>query len=70
MNRGLSIALLIIGILLFVWGVNASESFSSDWSRFFTDAPTDKTIWLMIGGILAGVVGLYGLIRPGAKALA
>jgi hypothetical protein len=63
MNKGMSVALLVVGIILAVWGVNASESFSSDVSRFFTGSPTDKTVWLLIGGIVAGIVGLFGLLR-------
>ncbi|MFN0207858.1 MAG: DUF3185 family protein [Planctomycetota bacterium] len=70
MNKGLSIGLLIVGILLIIWGVNASESFGSDVSRFFSGSPTDKSVWLLIGGILAGCIGLFGLLRPGSKVLA
>ncbi len=67
MNKAVSTALLIGGIVLIVWGVNASESFSSDVSRLFTGAPTDKSIWLSLGGILAASVGLYGLTFGGSK---
>ena len=63
MNKGLSVALLIVGILLIIWGVHSSESFNSAVSRFFTGSPTDKTIWLLIGGIVMGIVGLFGLLR-------
>ena len=63
MNRGISLALLIVGIVLVIWGITALDSFSSDLSRFFTGSPTDKTIWLMIGGIVMAIVGLYGLLR-------
>ncbi len=63
MNKGLSVALLVVGAVLLVLGINASDSFGSDVSRFFTGSPTDKAVWLMIGGILAGVVGLFGVLR-------
>ena len=66
MNKGISVALLVIGIVLIVWGINASESFSSDVSRVFTSSPTDEAVWLLIGGIVAAIVGLFGLLR-GAK---
>ncbi len=65
MNKGISIALVAGGILLSVWGISASESFSSDMSRLFTGAPTDKAIWLIIGGVILGVVGSFGLVRGG-----
>lgn len=62
MYRGLSVAILLVGMVLFVWGVSASESFNSDVSRFFTGSPTDKAMWLLIGGVAAGCVGLFGLL--------
>ncbi|MCE9620052.1 MAG: DUF3185 family protein [Planctomycetes bacterium] len=61
MNKAISLALLVVGVLLIIWGVAAMESFSSDVSRFFTGSPTDKSVWLMIGGIVAAIVGMFGL---------
>lgn len=63
MNKVIWLAILAGGIVLVIYGVSALESFSSDVSRFFTGSPTDKTIWLMIGGIVAVVAGLFGLLR-------
>ena len=63
MNRPLSFALLAGGILLIIFGVNASNSIGSDISRFFTGSPTDKAIWMMVGGVVAAVVGMLGLAR-------
>lgn len=63
MNKLLSLALLIGGIILIIYGINASESVSSDFSRLFTGNPTDKTIWLLIGGIVATALGAGGMIR-------
>ena len=57
-----SIAMLIGGIALIVFGVSASSSLSSDISRFFTGSPTDKAIWLLVGGAAASVAGAVGLI--------
>jgi LPXTG-motif cell wall-anchored protein len=62
MNKTLSLALLIVGIILLIAGVAASDSAASGISRFFTGNPTDKTMWLMIGGIAAVVVGGGGLL--------
>ena len=63
MNRPISAAILAVGIVLVIYGFSASDSFSSDVSRFFTGSPTDKTIWLLIGGIIAIIIGLAGLLR-------
>lgn len=67
MNKLLSLALLIGGIILITYGVSASDSIGSSFSRFFTGSPTDKAMWLLIGGIAATAVGASGLIFRGAK---
>jgi hypothetical protein len=58
MNNIVSIALIIGGVVLIIFGINAMNSFSSDVSRFFTGSPTDKAVWMLLGGIVASVVGL------------
>jgi hypothetical protein len=63
MNKIVSLALLIGGVVLIVIGVSATNSFSSDVSRFFTGSPTDKAIWMLIGGIVAAVIGLVGTLH-------
>ncbi len=68
MNRLLSLTILSIGTLLVVYGLNALDSIGSSFSRFFTGAPTDKTIWLLIGGILLAFIGAGGLFRRGKPA--
>jgi hypothetical protein len=59
MNRALGIALIVAGGVLLFFGLRANDSFSSDVSRFFSGHPTDKALWLIVGGaasLLAGVV--------------
>jgi hypothetical protein len=63
MNKIISLVLLVGGLVLIIAGVSATNSFNSDVSRFFTGSPTDKAIWMLIGGILAVVVGLGGTLR-------
>jgi hypothetical protein len=60
-NKILFLALLVLGIVLLVLGANASDSISSSFSRLFTGQPTDKTVWLLIGGCVATLAGLGGL---------
>jgi hypothetical protein len=62
MNKIISLALLVGGIVLIVIGINATNSFSSDVSRFFTGSPNDKAVWMLIGGILTAVAGLAALL--------
>ncbi len=61
MNKAIFLALLVGGIVLTVFGISAMNSFSSDISRFFTGAPTDRSIWMLIGGIILVVAGLVGI---------
>jgi hypothetical protein len=57
------LAILAGGIILLVFGINASHSLGSDVSRIFTGSPTDKSMWMIIGGIVAIIVGLGGVVR-------
>jgi len=66
-NRLISLAIFAGGIVLVVFGVAETNSFTSDVSRFFTNSPTDKAIWMLIGGIAAIVIGLGGLSRGQPK---
>ncbi len=63
MNKAIAIALLVGGLVLIVLGITAVDSFSSDVSRFFTGSPTDKAIWMLIGGAIAATVGLVMTFR-------
>jgi hypothetical protein len=49
--------------VLIVFGINATESFGSDVSRFFNGTPTDKSMWLLIGGIAAAIFGSVAVLR-------
>ena len=68
MNKIFSLALLAGGLVLMIIGINATNSFSSDVSQFFTGSPTDKAIWMLIGGIVATVVGLAMTMRGSKQA--
>lgn len=63
MNKTVSLAMLVAGIILLIYGVSASESIGSDLSRLFTGKPTDETVWLLLGGLAATTLGVGGLLR-------
>jgi uncharacterized protein DUF3185 len=63
MNKIVSLALLAGGVVLIIFGISAMNSFSSDVSRFFTGSPTDKSVWMLIGGITAASIGLTMTLR-------
>jgi len=67
MNKLISLVLLVAGISLLIYGANASDSLGSDFSRFFTGSPTDKSMWMIIGGAAATVAGAAGLLFGRSK---
>jgi uncharacterized membrane protein YidH (DUF202 family) len=67
MNKEISIAILAVGILLLILGLNAYDSASSDISRFFTGSPTDKATWLLVGGVIGTAIGVVSLLRVSKK---
>ncbi|CDY78089.1 Hemin uptake protein [Caballeronia glathei] len=67
MTKAISLALLVGGIVLLYFGGTSFHSLSNDVSRFFTGSPTNKTIWLIAGGVIATLAGLIGLALPGRR---
>jgi len=59
MNKAFGIALLGVGLALTLFGINASESFASDVSRFFMGNPIDKSMWLLVAGMGTAVLGFF-----------
>ncbi len=63
MNRSVSLTLLVAGIVLGILGIIAMDSFASSFSKFFTGSPTDKSIWMLIAGVVLISVSGFGLFR-------
>jgi hypothetical protein len=63
-QRLIGLILLAGGIVLLVMGLRATDSFSSQFSKFFTGNPTDRAIWLTIGGIAGILVGATAMLIP------
>ena len=63
MYRIPSIVLLAVGIALIAWGMNISDSINSQFKEAFTGSPSDKAVWLIVGGAILGVAGLFGVVR-------
>ncbi len=57
MNKGAAIAILVVGIILLVFGFGAYHSASSGVSQAVTGAPTAKSIWLLVIGVIGVIVG-------------
>lgn len=56
------IVLLLGGIALLIFGMNASHSVADQVSNTFTGKFTQDTMWYIIGGIVVGVLGLLMLL--------
>ena len=67
MVRAVGLALCAVGLVLFIFGMSASESLSSDISRFFTGEPTDRAMWLITGGVAAVVAGVVMAALPSTR---
>ena len=50
-------ALLVVGLVLFFVGLNASHSFADQLSNTFTGKFTDSTAYYIYGGLAAAIVG-------------
>ncbi|MBG24404.1 MAG: hypothetical protein CMF22_13255 [Idiomarinaceae bacterium] len=63
MNKVIGIILLVVGIILLYFGYEAYNSPASEISNAVTGEPTDNAMWYLIGGAIAVIVGLYGVVR-------
>lgn len=66
-RRVIGIALLAGGIVLLVFGLNASQSLASDVSEAFTGSPTDRSVWMLVSGSVAVIAGGIMALLPGAS---
>lgn len=62
LNRLASTLFILAGIVLIIFGISAMDSFGSDVSRFFTGTPTDKSVWMLIGGLVSLAIGGSGVL--------
>lgn len=69
-QRIFGLILLVVGVLLLLFGLNATDSVSDTVSEGVTGKYTDKTMWYLVGGAAMAVVGLaLTLFGAGGKRL-
>jgi LPXTG-motif cell wall-anchored protein len=66
MQSVVGFALLVVGGALIVFGMQASASLGSRLSELFSGTPSDRTIWLLLLGVVAAILGL-GLLLTGRR---
>jgi hypothetical protein len=66
--RILGLVLLTVGIVLLIFGYNASQSVSEKIVEGFTGHFTKQTMWYLIGGVAAVVGGLGLSVWGGGRA--
>ena len=67
--RILGIVLLIAGLILVAFGLNATDSVADSVKENFTGRYTDKTMWYLIGGAVLAVAGGALALRGGRRAI-
>jgi LPXTG-motif cell wall-anchored protein len=66
MQSVIGMALLVVSGVLLTFGMQASASLGSRLSELFTGTPSDRTIWLLLAGVVAAILGL-GLFLTGRR---
>ena len=59
------IVLLVVGVIMLLYGVNASHSMADQLHGAWSGRFTERTTWYIIGGIAAGIGGLLMLAFGG-----
>lgn len=62
MKMPLALAFVVIGIALLIFGLNSTDSIQNAFSRLFSGQFTDSTMWLIVGGSVCLIVGLFGSV--------
>lgn len=63
MNKIVGLALLVAGVILLYFGYNEYNSIASEATEFVTGKPTDNSIWFLIGGAIAAIIGIGALLK-------
>jgi hypothetical protein len=67
MKKMISAGLLVGGLLLLYFGYQEYQSFSSEVEEFVTGSPDSNAMWMLIGGGIAAIAGIVGLVTGDKK---
>ncbi len=63
MKMSLALACIVAGVVLLIFGLSSEDSIQNAFSKAFTGRPTDRTVWLIVGGTVCFVAGVFGCYR-------
>jgi hypothetical protein len=63
MPKPIALAVLVVGIILLIWGINSANSAGSEVTEAITGSPTDKSMWLIALGALGSIAGAVSIFR-------
>ena len=66
-QRILGMVLLVVGVAVLIYGMNASHSMADRMSDTFTGRFTEGTTWYIIGGAVSGLLGLLLVAFGGGR---
>ena len=66
-GRILGIVLLVVGVAVLIYGIDASHSIADRVSDTFTGRFTEATTWYIIGGAASGLLGLLLVAFGGGR---
>ncbi len=69
-QRIFGVILLVVGVVLLIFGLNASDSVVDQVSEGVTGKFTDETMWYIIGGLASAVLGGVMLVAGRGRASA
>ena len=58
---------IVVGVMLLVWSHDIANSFGSQVQQIFTGAPTDRAVYLRIGGVVLLILGVAQLVWPAKR---
>jgi hypothetical protein len=67
-KRVLGLVLLVVGLVLFAIGLNATDSVTEEVSEGLTGRFTDTTTWYLLGGLAMALAGGAMSLFGGGKA--
>ena len=66
-QRILGIVLLVVGVAVLIYGMNASHSVADRVSDTFSGRLTEATAWYIIGGAASGLLGMLLVAFGGGR---